>query len=810
MLMMEQHLKILARMNANHMALELTGRYSPDRLIAFLGQLENSKIDTSNFEHCKLIQTAMLDNPVFVEHYQALIALGVSPDVIKGWLEEGDSNRLRITDYPPELIERAVSSDIESIRMQQDYMRYYLTASLPENTLETVRANLNFLSIEKNIRVSAWSESRRKLLEHPCVYRCLRRVHIEPSIECLEKTPQLVRLLDDLAELEIETRFSIEGLRCFERLNDDDFARIDEIRAVLSTSPALTKQFIELWLDNGGHSGDLPILMRKLGRLTPEQQLAALDTRLSYLNLLYGGALGDADFRTIPGHALPVFAYALANHQNRFLKMIVEQFNLLRDFPSDSMIFVPAFFSRIRLNSMTEKDIAVCKKRPDEIDSLEWLDRKLYTFAELRLLSILPSQYAMLYTSLDIARADDRLIVLRQLSKRMLLPSSLPDDQRLALASHLSHKPLMRWKEIEFAHIDGITPRLCLDALCVYDRIMRFIPDMSTAAELAFAVRRAVDLEIFADWRTVREQIEQIDTAWHTLRDELQLDDAFVAEHRENIFRFLMQDGAGEVLQYASALNAPSGFYRIATAELMGRFNVLKYFGDDLNREISYPITEGQKQRWMENLSKSSDGITIEERDDFFTTLRIGAIPQHTCLDYQNGMHRDCLLACFDSNKKILFATMNGKPVARAMLRLTKGRLTSPNRDKPALEFADLRRNAEPTRADRNENELILFLEHSYTNGLDKEHIQIVNRMFAEFALEKANVLGAKAVLSSSYSTIAAQLGYASMAYHVYISKSKAGKQYLDSVGGSNGIASEGKYYHNLFLLPAADGRGKA
>lgn len=810
MLRMEQHLNILARMKDNHIALELTGRYDPDRLTAFLGQLENSRIDTSDFEHYKLIQTAMLDDPAFMEHYQALIALGVPPDAIHRWLEEKGPDQLRMTDYPPELIGRAIFSDIESVRMQQDYMRYYLTVSLPESTLETVRANLNFLSIEKNIRISLWPEGRRKLLEYPCVHRCLRRVHIETSIDCLEKTPLLVRLLDKLAEQEIEMNFSIEELRRFERLNSDDFARIDEIHAVLGASPARMKQLIALWLDNGGHPGDLPILMRKLGSLTPEQQSAALDTRLSYLNLLYGGALGGVDFRAIPGHALPVFAYALANHQSRFLKMIVERFDLLRDFPRDSMIFAPAFFSRIRLNSMTEEDVAACKKQPAQIGSLERLDQKLYTFAELCLLANLPSQYAALYASLNIARIDDRLIALRQLSKRKLLPDSLTDDQRLGLAGNLSHKPLMRWKEVEFAHIEGITPRLCLDALCVYDRIMRFIPDLSTAAELAFVVRRAADLEAFGDWRAVREQIEQIDTAWHALREALQLDDAFVSEHRESIFRFLMQNGAGEALQYARSLNNPSGFYRIVTAELMGKYDALKYFGNDLNREISYPITEGQKRRWMENLSKTSDGITIEERDDFFTTLHIGAIPEHTCLDYRNGMHRDCLLACFDSNKKILFATLNGRPVARAMIRLTKGRFTRQNRNKPALEFADLRRNDEPEREDKSAEELILFLERSYVNGLDEKHIQIVNRMFAELTLEKVMVLGAKAVLSANYSPIGAQLGYASMAYHVYISKSKAGLQYLDSMGGSNGTESEGKYHRGLFLLPAADDQAKA
>ena len=66
--------------------------------------------------------------------------------------------------------------------------------------------------------------------------------------------------------------------------------------------------------------------------------------------------------------------------------------------------------------------------------------------------------------------------------------------------------------------------------------------------------------------------------------------------------------------------------------------------------------------------------------------MLLGMQPQRTCLAYANGAYNTCLLSAFDSNKKILYATLDGRIVGRAFLRLTKGRLTGA--DVPAEEGA--------------------------------------------------------------------------------------------------------------------------
>ena len=50
----------------------------------------------------------------------------------------------------------------------------------------------------------------------------------------------------------------------------------------------------------------------------------------------------------------------------------------------------------------------------------------------------------------------------------------------------------------------------------------------------------------------------------------------------------------------------------------------------------------------------------------------------------------------------------------------------------------------------------------------------------------------------------AAKEGFAQTCLHLYISASKAGGQYLDSLGGKAEVSSEGSYKKNTFLVEQA------
>ena len=62
-------------------------------------------------------------------------------------------------------------------------------------------------------------------------------------------------------------------------------------------------------------------------------------------------------------------------------------------------------------------------------------------------------------------------------------------------------------------------------------------------------------------------------------------------------------------------------FRRIILAELMGEFKTLKYYPNDLNREISFPTTKQQQLLWQTNTAMETYGILVEEVDDYYSTL---------------------------------------------------------------------------------------------------------------------------------------------------------------------------------------------
>ena len=300
-----------------------------------------------------------------------------------------------------------------------------------------------------------------------------------------------------------------------------------------------------IWLDNGGTAGDLDTFFRKAHGMTAEQQDAALETRLSYLNALYGSSVGNIPFREVSGYAFPLVAYAITRRQNAFLRLIESNFDLFRRLPYNNMLFDEEFYTRIRLNSITLKNLEECEAYNNDRkgNPLHHLVKREYTFDEMKALFKARRIYAAFYNSLRIERTDERLLTLRQMLKRELL-DGLNNDQVESVAARLSEKPFMAWKDSVFAHIAGLTPKQCVRLLYAYDSVKCFLPEIHTANEAAFLIRHGDKLEAFSDWNSVKESIGQIDTAWEKLRKELQLDDAFVREHEQEILNFLYQEGA--------------------------------------------------------------------------------------------------------------------------------------------------------------------------------------------------------------------------------------------------------------------------
>ena len=88
-------------------------------------------------------------------------------------------------------------------------------------------------------------------------------------------------------------------------------------------------------------------------------------------------------------------------------------------------------------------------------------------------------------------------------------------------------------------------------------------------------------------------------------------------------------------------------------------------------------------------------GWEIREEDSLLPVMQIGEVPLRSCISYRNGPNCDCLLSCFDANKKIIFIKHNSKIVFRAILRLTKGSFVAAD-ERKTIEFVDVTAKSEP------------------------------------------------------------------------------------------------------------------
>ena len=90
-----------------------------------------------------------------------------------------------------------------------------------------------------------------------------------------------------------------------------------------------------------------------------------------------------------------------------------------------------------------------------------------------------------------------------------------------------------------------------------------------------------------------------------------------------------------------------------------------------------------------------------------------------------------------------------------------------------------------------SDEDLVLFLEKSYQNGFSGEKKRAIQELLIHLASEKAKEMGIELLLASSYTEDLPGI-YPKKERYVYVSRSKNGRQYLDSLGGN---CEKGGYY---------------
>lgn len=682
------------------------------------------------------------------------------------------------------------------------FLKYYKKIELEKGERGQLLENLGKYVRTLSLDMAELTEKERALLFNP-----------------LFTMNQLNSVLNDrevwqvLVEPELPDLLSFIGMETYDRLKLGKEQIMEMAKSVQETREYLKKvmrhfdeacypQLLELWLSNGALLSDLKCLEKLLPDMTEERKKEMLGGRVAYACALHQTNLENIDIFYLSQEKEEVLLYAILTGKKHFLKLVNDNSGDFLALSSGSFLLDPDIYRNyLNLNTLNERNLQ---------DSYgtggfgwrrkELLNRKSYTFEELYLLSSADSSLCRLYGYLSSEKSDVRLRTFREIVKNVPSISSMEEEKLRSLAARLSEKPLSMWMHGELAHIAGLEADLAAQLLADWETYGRFVPEIENVRQAVYLIRNRAVLAGLETLGSFQENMLTHDETWLWLKEKLSITDEFVQEHEARIRQFVY-DGNAEIVREFCVDNGQKweAVRRLLCAELMGEFAKLKYHETDLEKEIAYPVSEETESTWKEKLMRSMGDLKLWEEDRFIPVFQIGEIPTHTCLSYRNGIYRSCLLSCFDSNKKVLYLKKGDVTVFRALLRLTKGSVTEKPVREQKIEFADLTK--EKAVVDTGKEELVLFLERPYFSRISEAKEDEIVSFVYQMVQEKAAKLHARVVISRDYAKYEASDRFERKDYYVYISASKNGKQYLDSLGGEATVSSSGLYGKNSFLM---------
>lgn len=817
--LMQERAVCVLHMGAAHLDLKWTAEFSAEQILSCCNKMVEHLDCTDRFP--ENIQHELLSDQEFASWFARLMVLAEqnkasteNAEFTLYWstmvkqldtlLITARQNGKDIACYRVQDVLFALDQNVLNASERLTYLENFAPMGLNGDARAQIVANLSNC---KDVPITL-SDNQHTLLTEPFVgSRCLfSGSDLETVSALFQSYPVLVNIAQLLHEKNVEEHLTLSAYRGFAQ-SGPEYLRL--LTAVIGhTNTQQASQFIEFWQSNHCSLDELQRMERCVRTISAEELDAALVSYAGYINLLYGVRFKTISLSQVNYEQERILVYAITHNKKHFIRLVDDNEELFFRLPRRSILFNEELYrSHFNLNELMLKDLEDCVWMiSGRFSEKLFQGTYQYTFPELKLLYDAPTVYVRLYHKLSIARLDDRVRALRQLLKRNVLREIILVPELDALAEKLSQKPLINWQQEDFGHIRGIRAEDAAQMLIHLDQLRHLLPGIQCRSDVMLVLRSLKHIDRYSTIEALRADLLESDPDWLGLAEDMQLNSDFKARHKEDIIKFLCRDGAGIVQTYLNNLDTDlhPAFYRVVKAELMGQFHDLKYHNGDLERELDYPLGTQTKDKWKENLSLTQGGIEAKEWDDFFSTILLGTQPRRTCLSYLGGAYSSCLLACFDSNKKVLYAQQNGEIMGRACIRLTKSCLngTTENTKGTAgrISFVDLEdENGSSETRHKNES-LSLFLERPYTNGLNPAEQFEVETAFVKLAQQKAEALGAALVLSMDYQN-AAKEDFVQTRLYLYISASKAGEQYLDSLGGNAETSSEGSYRANAFMI---------
>lgn len=474
---------------------------------------------------------------------------------------------------------------------------------------------------------------------------------------------------------------------------------------------------------------------------------------------------------------------AIVDHKKSFLRLMEDDLDLFLQIPYESILFVKDFRKLLNLNTLQKKDILTLLKKDKEIGWLytyNTMDFRglsgTYTFQELLAVCGQPEWIRKTYAKLDM-RVDEKLRRIRQIFRFNSLKGNRDPAAIAAALSNESFEDYCTRRGIKDASKSDLF--LLMELEQTDERVSSVANSAKTGQDVKTILRNRKSELFEMGLNAFKKSFTDLDTDSSWLKEQIEIP----KEHQDAFTSFCLDGCASIVHDYYESNRGQQAenVLLIAKATIYGLLDEVKY--KDLHKEIGYSITREQENAWRENITLMDGKVKTGEYTDFASCMNIGVLPERTCMNYRDGAYNECLLSTFDANKKVIYVMEEDEIIGRAILRLSK---LSDEGDKD-LHFEDV---AEDT--PENKENLVVFLERCYKNGFSGKKAAMIYRKLYDLAKRKAELLGAGLVLADDYKTVAELNGLAKKRSYIYVSESKNGKQYLDSLGGN---CESGGYY---------------
>lgn len=798
-----QHAELIIRMKQCGLRSELIKKFSLQDIMNSCNRIENSDLKKFNYSGYYLIQEELIRDEKIIKPIQLAFKGKYNIEDFQTFLSEIKIHNEKMSNYNYRNIIKVLNHQKLKVEAYYDFLKYYINESY-EIRKKAIK-NLNYFYSQNKVQFDELTENEINLLKYHLLdnTNLIPIVNIKEIYELLVTNKDLLELIDYLNESKLYIPLNLKRYQIINKNAKETGAYIRKIYSKIKNNEMMYQLLLK-WLENDCSIYDLKVFDSKTNDMDNNKIEKVVQNKTSYINFIYGNKLKKFALDSIYGKKEDLIIYAIKEKKNNFLKIIENNMKEFLEIPINSILYHESFYSvYTNLNEITLKNLIKLRTMNYDINSkLDLLEKQRFTFDEISILYNANEKYIKLYNELLDLKVDDRILRIRQLMKKDLLSIDINDFEIQLLAEKLKEKTLYSWLEVELNKIKDILISDVVQVLIRYEKIKKFLSEIKNRSELSYVLRNYNNIEKYANLQAIKNDLENIDKYWINLKSIMNYSDDFINKYKDNINDFLINNGAELAYEYYKdqSIEQKEAFKLIIKAVIMGEFQKLKYHTDDLQKEIDYKLEEYQIKEWSKtNIELNEENYNIKEYDDFYHTMFLGEYPKRTCLNYKNGSYNSCLLACFDSNKKILYAKINGKIIARAMVRLTKGTYTRVKNKLKSLTFVDVENETKQENNNNQEN-LTLFLERPYIEGISDKSATLVKRLFVKLLKEKAKKMNALLVLSNDYYEINDEQ-FIFKPYYMYISKSKSSSQYLDSLSGEATVSDVGEYKENSFLI---------